>query len=372
MVVFSNSILRNRLAGGCLLLLMAGQSWTAVAAADTGFSALDTPAQISAQSVHKTILSVARAGQRLVAVGEEGIILLSDDNGQHWNQIVSPVSAALTEVQFVDPLHGWIVGHYGVVLATTDGGETWQKQLDGIQAAQLLLADVQLRGGDERELREARRLIDDGPDKPFLNLHFTDARNGFVFGAYNLIYRTHDGGQSWQPWLSRVDNPMGLHLYGMAEADGVLMMAGEQGTLLRSTDAGEHFEALDSPYDGSFFGIIAEPDGTFVVYGLRGHLFRSVDNGDSWTQLDTREEVALSAASMLADGRLLVVSQSGSLLVNRNDSGFAPVADLPALPLAGVVQSADGAAIVASLAGVHRFDLPGRIARDSASGSVKE
>lgn len=371
MLIFSNSILRSRLAGGCLLLLMAGQSW-AVMAAETGFSALDTPAQISAQSAHKTLLSVARAGQRLVAVGEEGIILLSDDNGKHWSQVASPVSAALTEVQFVDPRHGWIVGHYGVVLATTDGGESWQKQLDGIQAARLLLADVQVRSGDERELREAHRLVKDGPDKPFLNLHFSDARNGFVFGAYNLIYRTRDGGQSWQPWLNRVDNPMGLHLYGMAEADGVLMMAGEQGTLLRSTDAGEHFEAIDSPYEGSFFGVIAEPDGAFVVYGLRGHLFRSVDSGESWTQLDTREEVALSAASMLADGRLLVVSQSGSLLVNQHDTGFTPVPDLPALPLAGVVESADGAAIVASLAGVHRFDLPGRIARDSASGSRKE
>lgn len=377
MVIFSNSKLRL---AGCLLLLMAGQSWASVVAAETGFTALDKPAQISAQSPHKTILSVGRAGPRLVAVGEEGIILLSDDNGQHWSQVASPVSAALTEVQFVDARHGWIVGHYGVVLATVDGGETWQKQLDGIQAAELLLADVQARRGDERELSEAQRLIEDGPDKPFLNLYFSDARNGFVFGAYNLIYRTRDGGNSWQPWLNRLENPMGLHLYGMAEADGVLMIAGEQGMLLRSTDGGEQFEELDSPYEGSFFGVLAEQDGAFVVYGLRGHLFRSTDGGESWNQLETHEEVALSAASVLADGRLLVASQSGSLLINQHgsysnsvsSSGFASVPDLPMLPLAGVVQSADGAAIVASLAGVHRFELPGRIALDSAYGSVKE
>jgi photosystem II stability/assembly factor-like uncharacterized protein len=288
--------------------------------------------------------------------------------------VESPVSATLTEIQFVDAQHGWIVGHYGVVLATADGGETWQKQLDGIQAAQLRLNDVQARKGNEQELSEANRFVEDGPDKPFLNLYFSDARNGYVVGAYNFIFRTHDGGKSWLPWLHRLDNPMGLHLYGMAEADGVLMIAGEQGMLLRSTDGGEHFTVLDSPYEGSFFGVLAEPDGAFVVYGLRGHLFRSTDAGQNWIQLDTHEEVALSAVSMLADGRLLVASQSGALLVNKNgpDSDFVPLPDLPALPLTSVMQSADGAVIVASLAGVRRFELPARIAMNSKNSSMKE
>ncbi len=371
MVIFSSS--RLRLAGGCLLLII-GQFLATLAVAQTGFAALDKPAQIAAQAPHKALLSVGRAGLRLVAVGEEGIILLSDDNGQHWRQVASPVSATLTAVQFVDAQHGWIVGHYGVVLATVNGGETWQKQLDGIQAAQLLLHDVQARKGDQRELSEASRLIADGPDKPLLNLYFSDTRNGYVFGAYNVIFRTDDGGSSWQPWQHRLENPMGLHLYGMAAADGVLLIAGEQGMLLRSTDDGGHFTTLESPYEGSFFGVLAQPAGGLVVYGLRGHLFRSTDAGQSWSQLETQEEVALSAASILADGRLLVASQSGALLVNNNgpDSDFVAVPDLPALPLASVVQAADGAAIVASLAGVHRFELPGRATLNSVSDGVKE
>lgn len=368
MVRFSISAMRTGLVVG-IMLLSAGPAY---AAAATGFSPLDTAALMSEQVHHKAMLAVDRAGSRLVAVGEEGAVLLSDDNGNSWRQAQVPVSAALTELQFVDSKHGWAVGHYGLVLATDDGGETWHKQLDGIQAAQLVLDSEQQGGGGERALREAKRLVADGPDKPFMNLHFSDARNGFVFGAYNLIFRTRDGGQNWQPWLNRVDNPLGLHLYGMAQTSNLLMLAGEQGTLLRSTDGGEHFEALESPYDGSFFGVIAEPSGAFVIYGLRGHVFRSVDGGDSWDELNSGQEETISAATVLDDGRLLLTSQAGSLLVNRDAGEFKKLPDLPALPLAGVVQSSDVAVIVASLAGVQRFEQPDSAENESRSGVVKE
>ncbi|MBV1787405.1 hypothetical protein KQ940_04985 [Marinobacterium sp. D7] len=337
----------------CVLLSLAAPAWSV---ADTGFAGLDKPAQISPLALHKSMLAVARAGERLVAVGEEGTVLLSDDNGVSWHQAEQvPTSSALTAVQFVAADKGWAVGHLGVVLTTEDGGNTWRKQLDGIQAAQLALEQAKALG-DEAALKSAQYLVDDGPDKPFLNLYFLNDRTGFVFGAYNLIFRTDDGGESWTPWLERVENPMGMHLYGMAQSRGVLMIAGEQGALMRSTDGGQYFEEIESPYDGSYFGIIAEADGAFVAYGLRGNAFRSVDGGDSWSELDTGQGETLTAATNLSDGRLLLTSQAGGVLVDRDGQPFKRLPDLPPLPLSGVVQAADGAPVVSSLAGVHRFE----------------
>ncbi|GGB98490.1 hypothetical protein GCM10011352_25760 [Marinobacterium zhoushanense] len=353
--VLTTSVL-TRVLPVCAALLLGAPIWSATALAATGYSGLDKPAQISPLALHKSMLAVARASERLVAVGEEGTVLLSDDNGVSWRQAQQvPTSAALTAVQFVDADKGWAVGHLGVVLTTDDGGQSWRKQLDGIQAAQLALEHARARG-DESALSSAQYLVDDGPDKPFLNLFFLNERTGFVFGAYNLIFRTDDGGDSWTPWLDRVENPMGMHLYGMAQSDGVLMLAGEQGSLVRSSDGGQHFDAIDSPYEGSYFGIIAEADGAFVAYGLRGNAFRSEDGGESWVALDTGQGETLTAATNLSDGRLLLTSQAGGVLVDRDGQPFTRLPDLPPLPLSGVVQAADGAPVVTSLAGVHRFD----------------
>ncbi|MFU0418243.1 WD40/YVTN/BNR-like repeat-containing protein, partial [Acinetobacter baumannii] len=75
------------------------------------------------------LLDATRAGKRVVAVGEHGIVLLSDDEGKTYRQARTvPVSATLSAVSFADEKHGWAVGQWGVILATSDGGETWVKQ----------------------------------------------------------------------------------------------------------------------------------------------------------------------------------------------------------------------------------------------------
>ena len=49
-------------------------------------------------------------------------------------------------------------------------------------------------------LVEAKRYKEQGADKPFLDVWFQDDKNGYVVGAYNLIFRTADGGRHWEPF----------------------------------------------------------------------------------------------------------------------------------------------------------------------------
>ena len=97
--------------------------------------ALVRPALPVAAPARATLLGVAPAGARLVAVGERGIVALSDDAGQTWRQGRVPVSVTLTAVRFIDARNGFAVGHGGVVLASTDGGETWEVLFDGLGGA---------------------------------------------------------------------------------------------------------------------------------------------------------------------------------------------------------------------------------------------
>ncbi len=332
-------------------LLLPG--WSAAQSATAArIPLLEQPALQSAKAPHSVLLALTRAGERLVAVGERGIVLLSDDSGANWRQARVPASVSLTSVQFVDAEQGWAVGHLGVVLHSTDGGETWSKQLDGIQAAQLALAAAR-QGGDARLLKAAEWLVADGPDKPFLDLYFRDRRHGYVVGAYGLILRTTDAGASWQPWMGQVENPEGLNLYGIRAQGDELFIAGERGLLLRSSDGGQSFQALESPYQGSFFGLLSSQDGGLLAYGLRGNAWWSGDRGDSWRQLDTGLESALAAGLELADGRLLLASQSGELLLS-GDAGrhFDHSRTRDGATVAAVEQAADGSLTSVGLGGL--------------------
>ncbi|OEC34452.1 Uncharacterized protein SAMN05216600_11755 [Pseudomonas cuatrocienegasensis] len=313
---------------------------------------LAQPALISAKAPRSVLLAITRAGERLVAVGERGIIVLSDDNGGSWRQAQVPVSVSLTAVQFVDAEQGWAVGHLGVVLRSQDGGQSWHKQLDGTQAAQLALASARA-GGDEKRLKDAEWLVADGPDKPFLDLYFSDRRNGYIVGAYGLILRTRDGGDSWQPWMAHLDNPQGLNLYAIRHLDGALLIAGERGLLLRSRDDGASFQALASPYEGSFFGLLTTRRGGVLAYGLRGNAWWSTDQGDSWQALPTGVESALSAGLELSDGRLLLASQSGELLFTTPERlQVEHQRTHEGATVAALVEAADGSLASVGLGGV--------------------
>lgn len=308
---------------------------------------LSTPALPSARAQGAAMLAVTCAGSRLVAAGERGIVLLSDDGGTHWRQAQVPVQTTLTALRFVDARTGWAVGHLGVILKTEDGGERWHKQLDGMQAAALMAQALRAAGND----KAAQRHETEGPDKPFFDVDFRDAQHGVAVGAYNLAFSTADGGHSWTPIAPKLPNPKNLHLYAVRFVGGDVFIAGEQGLLVRATDSG--FEALPSPYKGSFFGLLATRSGTLLAYGLRGNAFRTTDRGASWEKLDTGTAVSLNAGVEVSDGRLTLLSQTGDLLTSRDDGRSFSRRAGNGMPSAGLAAAAQGRLVLAGLRGLH-------------------
>src|ERR1700736_1725395 len=58
------------------------------------------PAIMVERAAYAALMDVTRAGDRMVAVGEHGIVILSDDSGRSWRQAKVPVSVTLTAVKF--------------------------------------------------------------------------------------------------------------------------------------------------------------------------------------------------------------------------------------------------------------------------------
>lgn len=286
------------------------------------------PAHAWSAPSHMMLMDAARAGTRIVAVGEHGVILLSDDDGRSWRQVRHvPVSATLSAVTFIDAGHGWAVGQWGVILATRDGGETWEKQR-----------------------------IDLSVDQPLFSVLFTSAQDGIAVGLWSLMLATHDGGRTWEkvvlpkpPGGGKADRNL-YHVF--ADAQRALYIAAEQGTVLKSTDGGATWTYLATGGKGSLWAGVALPDGRIVVGGLLGSLFQSSDGGANWSALNAGTKSSITDLVATRKG-LIGVGLDGLVLTQRAGSASFEISQRAGrATLTAALADADGKPILFSQDGV--------------------
>lgn len=288
--------------------------------------------------------AVDRQGDQLIAVGARGGIYVSGDGAASWRQSASPVSVDLVGARIVDSSTAWAVGHDGVVLRSSDGGGSWQRVLDGRSLLALMQSHygALANRGDEAAaglLREIERSAEQSATPgvlpaPFFDIWFADAQEGLLAGAFGLMLRTRDGGKTWVPILEHTDNERRYHLYAIQGLGDRRWVAGEQGLLMRWDAAGERFQKVETPYNGTFFGVSVQP-GAIVAYGLRGNAYLSRDDGASWLKLDTGTDTALVAAQPLERGKLCWSRNRASCSCSTSRtarSGRSPRACRPARP----------------------------------------
>ncbi|WP_159916352.1 YCF48-related protein [Pantoea sp. 18069] len=348
-----------------------------VSLADGRQTAFVRPALQVTRPTQAVMVCVARAGLRLVAGGERGLIVYSDDNGRQWQQAQVPASVTLTAMRFASQREGWAVGNMGVVLRTRDAGATWQRVLDGRTAAELALKTAQSAYASaeagaaaqqlQASLEDAMRLVSEGADKPFTDIIIRADGSLLVIGAYGLAFASSDGGTTWQAQMHKLPNPEGLSLYGYATRSDEHWLVGEQGLLLRAVGNSGAFLAAESPSTGSLFGALTLRDGALLMFGLRGKLFRSAAPGEPWTAVQTPVDAALFTGLQLDDGHVLLAGQAGQLLMS-GDSGrsFKAVGLKTRYPFSAMVNAADGAVVLAGSRGLMRVE---RAELHRASGS---
>lgn len=302
---------------------------------------VETPAVMVPAARYGLTLDIAQAGDRLVAVGERGHVLLSDDEGQNWTQAQVNTSAQLNAVTFVDEKRGWAVGEDEVIVHTADGGQTWRRQHDG--------RDAETKG-------------------PLLDVWFRDAKEGIAVGVFNKIFRTTDGGATWTDGYDNVDNIDEWHLFAIAGSNsGAIYIASEAGLVFRSTDGGDRFEPVQTDHYGSFHGVLAVPGASgidhIILTGVGGILYSSSDGGETWSELDSGTEAGLSGVTGLPGGGVAVVGYGGVLL--HIDADFATVTPHPqgnGLPLSSLIHLDNQCQLVLTgFGGPQTIDCPWRV-----------
>ena len=275
-----------------------------------------------------SIMAAAMAGKRIVAVGEQGVVLLSDDDGSTYRQAqMMPVRSMLTSVSFADERTGWIVGHWGVILKTSDGGETWTLQRSEINN-----------------------------DQPLFAVYFKNTQEGWAVGLWALILHTNDGGETWTnvslpPFRGEKKADHNLYaIFGSPRGD--LFITGEKGLVIRSIDSGITWNYFETGYIGSLWTGVTLKDGTIIVGGLLGKIYRSADRGETWRLAISPLNNSITGILELANRRIYAIGLDGACMVSK-DAGLTFVSKnrLARIALTAVVEPKAGNIVEFSIAG---------------------
>lgn len=300
-----------------------------------------TPSALAAKNL---LVAAAEVGDRIIAVGQFGHVVLSEDRGVTWRQASSvPTQALLTDVYFADDQNGFAVGHDAVIIKTEDGGDTWDLKYKDPEA-----------------------------EMPLFSVMFADARNGTAVGAFSTALSTTDGGETWNISSVIPDPPPPLegleyepHLNGLFRGPGGNMfIAAETGFVFRSFDEGATWEPIKTPYFGSFWGGMTLEDDGILIFGMRGNVWRSDDRGDTWYQVDTGSKKSFGGGTILEDGTIVLAGLNGAVGYSKDGGRSFEIYDRPDRKgYSAVVDGPDGQVVL--------FGEPGAVLHpDTYEGSL--
>lgn len=277
---------------------------------------------------HAPLVAASWAGSRIVAAGDYGVVLLSDDQGRNWRQARDVQATTLiTDLAFTDAQHGWATAHGGLLLATSDGGEHWQV---------------------------AQRF---GPEITPMSVAFDGRGGGVIVGTYGFAMRTDDGGQTWVRTTMDGGDIPDRHLNDVfATGPDAFVIAAEAGAIFRSSDGGATWSRDDLPIMGSLWTGKVLRDGSLLVAGMGGRLFRWADG--EWHEQDTGTDESLTSIAELSDRNVVAVGLAGTVVVSQ-DGGhtFREVPRSDRSAYAATVAAGSGEVLVFGATGVAAVDI---------------
>ena len=249
--------------------------------------------------------------RNVCAAGSSGTLLESSDGGVNWTEVGLPGEGSLTVTALERPTSDviYLAGYTPsgmAALKSTDGGESWDYLDHGFPAGAVCFGAFFLDedtgwlcgGTTGSPYRACISRTTDGGETwgPWsaagplvVNLSFADADTGFAVGNdYETIFRTTDGGASWQT-VHRLDGSDYEYL-GDVETLSVTdaVAVGYAGCVLATTDGGDNWDYLREPSDDPDYGhrtalAVVDSDRWFATgYGA---FELTEDGGVGWNNL---------------------------------------------------------------------------------------
>jgi photosystem II stability/assembly factor-like uncharacterized protein len=264
----------------------------AAAAAPSGSAKL-----IRHGTAHDALYDVAFEGERGIAVGAFGNVLVTADGGATWQ--VQPFPMKHLALMAVAMREGKCiaVGQTGLVYAAADC-KTW-KAAPSMTKSRLLAVDVNRQG------------------------------LAYAVGAFGTILKSTDWGQSWAvqtvDWSTLTEDGVEPHLYDLhVGEDGSVTAVGEFELVMRSSD-GKQWKALHKG-ERSLFGLSVVEGGTkMYATGQSGALLSSADGGATWVSHKTGTGAILTGVHATPKGEVLASGINAVVLSRDGGASWSPL-----------------------------------------------
>jgi len=289
-------------------------------------------------------------------------LLLSTVSFAQWQIQSSTTTQDLNDVYFADNEHGWIVGDEGIILNTENGGITWNAQESGtdfdIESVYFINQDTGWIAGKETQGYPDQgiiiRTINGGVDwqemyydslYSFRDVTFIDKQNGWAvghkpvfFGNTSKVIRTSDGGETWEELQIFGVYIMDMHfadtLRGWAVGGLFVSTQYPHGYIYHTVDGGDTWIAqVNGDYGEAYYGVcFVDSVCGWAVAGCGNNEFTSIrhttDGGEIWDFQNSITKRALtdvyftnSLNGWAVGGHSTYSLSDTSIIIHTNDGG---------------------------------------------------
>jgi photosystem II stability/assembly factor-like uncharacterized protein len=222
------------------------------------------------------------------AITQSGNIVKSTDFGQNWNLYNTGILGTYTDVDFTSINKGFASGSFGLI-QTTDGGVTWTN-ISNLPAA---ASGTLLHSVD-----------------------FKTALIGYACGEFGNIVSTTDGGATWNIYTSTTQAEL-FEVVALGTSKAIC--GGNFGELYSTNNSGTSFSDIQQRYTTESLNAITTPNSLdLFAAGNQGTIIKSSNAGSSWTALTSTTTETLNDIQFINANIGVCVGNTGTLLRTTN------------------------------------------------------
>lgn len=256
-----------------------------------------------------------------------GVIIRSTDGGYTWSTPDSIMPKEIYALYFFNAADGVAGGFNSYWTSTTDSGKTYStanaSNWVSINAIGFMNQNVGIKvGGDGIANGYIATTINGGNNWNYYSvpgnltaLEYVDSNNVFTSG-YGEVYKSEDGGLSFQATEARGDFFLGLDF----PTPNTGYFAGFEGMILKTTDDGNSFSKVrkgNAPFAKRVhFETIKfwDEDNGFVA-GAAGVMYKTSDGGKTWEEVKPFTSETLRAIHLFSATSGIVVGDNGGIFM---------------------------------------------------------